>query len=124
MHRSGVWRLDQQLKKTGNLFHLLLLLFHLLRLNVSSEVSEKVSRTREKVKCQEAEEMVAVEEQAILLTAVADCPCIHICYYYCWLKTEKIRTYSCRENKSSGVWSCSGVFYSTEFLDVFILYKV
>lgn len=70
MHRSGVWRLDQQLKKTGNLFHLLPLLFHLLPLNVSSEVLEKVSKTRKKVKSQEAEEMVAVEEQVILLTAV------------------------------------------------------
>lgn len=29
---------------------------------------EKVSKTREKVKCQEAEEMAALEEQVILLT--------------------------------------------------------
>lgn len=96
--RSGVWRLDQQLKKTGNTC----LLFHLLLLNVSCEVLEKVSKTREKVKCQEAEEMVALGEQVILLIAVAHCPCPDVGYHYCWLEYRE-RKYKLTHAKKTTV---------------------
>lgn len=61
-----------------------------------------MSKTREKVKCQEAEEMVALGEQVILLTAVVHCLRPGAGYHYCWLERRE-RKYKLTHAKKTKV---------------------
>lgn len=83
-------------------------------------LGEEVSKTKEKVKCQEAEEMGSTWDAS----DSADCPCTDVCYHYCWLEC-RVRKYKLPHAKKTSV-QVSGpvVEFSTSpsRLDVFNLY--